>query len=86
MCAAQLSVFMVGDKTVQCAPTVNRYYVHFMLGLHENWVSVDFSSCRAVWLRILSKSNVHFKYLPYESLSWQWDAFQFSAKHKYYLA
>lgn len=31
-------------------------------GLHENLVSVDSSSCRAVWLRILSKANVQFKY------------------------
>lgn len=62
MCAAQLSVFTVGNKIVLCAPTVNCYYVHFMLGLHENLVSVDSSSCRAVWLRILSQSNIQFKY------------------------
>lgn len=62
MCAAQLSVFPVGNKIVLCAPTVSCYYVHFMLGLHKNLVSVDFSSCRAVWLRILSKANVQFKY------------------------
>lgn len=62
MCAAQLSVFTVGNKIVLCAPTVSCYYVHFMLGLYENLVSVDFSSCRAVWLRILSEANVQFKY------------------------
>lgn len=62
MCAAQTSIFTAGNKIVLCAPTVNCYYVHFMLGLCENVVSVDFSSCRAVWLSILSESNVQFKY------------------------
>lgn len=61
MCAAQLSVFTVGNKIVLCAPTENRYYVRFMLERDEDLVPVDLPSCRAVWLRMLSKSNVQLE-------------------------